>query len=98
MEKFEALLDHFAYNPYVLREGYPSPISMADLLHIEDWNVRLILYPNPEPSLIPGTLEEAIGYIRSLKQSHIDYSGLIEKGIAVSVEELGKDPYAVLTS
>jgi len=97
--RLEALLDHFSYNPYVLREGYPSPISYADLLHIDDWNVRLILHPNPDPKFIPGTLEEAVGYIRSLKRSHIDYSGLIDSGVAVSAESLGeKNPYVVSDS
>ena len=93
-ERLKALCDHFPYNPLVMRDGSIHKISWADLQHAEDqwWNVKLILRPLPE-IIIPGSLDEVVGFFECLKQQNIDYSGLIEKGLAISTEDLEKDPY-----
>ena len=98
MGKIQALLDHYGHSPLVLRDGSIHKISMADLQHADDpcWSVKLILYPCTS-DLCPGRLEEAVGFIDGLKEQHIDYSGLIEQGYAISVYDLEEDPYKSLS-
>ena len=78
-----------------MRDSSIHPLNIADLAHADDvmWDVRLILYPLPDPSLCPGTLKEAAGYFEGLKTGHYDFLNLIENGYAISVDSLEKDPY-----
>ena len=86
---------YFGYSTLVIRDGSIHKMDLADLAHAEDisWNIKLILYPLPDPSLCPGTLEEAAGYFEGLKTGHFDFLCLIEQGYAISVYTLEKDPY-----
>ena len=86
---------YFGYETLVIRDDSIHPLNIADLAHADDvmWDVRLILYPLQDPSLCPGTLEEAAGYFEGLKIAHIDFLNLIEQGYAISVNTLEKDPY-----
>ena len=86
---------YFGYDTLVLRDGSIHPLSLADITHANDnwWDVKLILYPLPDPSLCPGTLEEAAGFFEGLKTGHFDFLNLIENGYAISVESLEEDPY-----
>ena len=95
MDRLKALATYFGYDTLVLRDGSIHPLSLADLTHAGDdwWNVKLILYPLSDPTLCPGTLEEAAGYFEGLKTGHYDFLNLIEQGYAISVESLEKDPY-----
>jgi hypothetical protein len=95
MDRLKALAMYFGYDTLVLRDGTIHPLSLADLTHANDnwWDVKLILYPLPDPSLCPGTLEEAAGFFEGLKTGHFDFLNLIENGYAISVESLEKDPY-----
>ena len=95
MDRLKALAMYYGYKTLVMRDGTIHPLSLADLTHANDewWDVRLILYPLLDPTLCPGTLEEAAGYFEGLKTAHIDYLNLIENGYAISVESLEKDPY-----
>lgn len=95
MDRLKALAMYFGYDTLVLRDGSIHPLSLADLAHASDqyWNVKLVLYPLLDPSLCPGTLEEAAGYFEGLKTGHYDFLNLIENGYAISVESLEEDPY-----
>ena len=93
-EAVRILYEYFPYHPLVLRDGTIHPISEADLCHPE-WQVKLILYPNPDPLLCPGNLDEAVGYITELKKSRVDIFGLISSGQAISVKDLETDPYVI---
>ena len=95
MDRLKALAMYYGYSTLVMRDGTIHKIDIADLAHANDpyWNVRLILYPLPDPQLCPGTLEEAAGYFEGLKTGHFDFLNLIENGYAISVETLEKDPY-----
>ena len=86
---------YFGYETLVMRDGSIHKMDLADLAHASDqyWNVKLILYPLQDPTLCPGTLEEAAGYFEGLKTAHIDFLNLIEQGYAISVNTLEKDPY-----
>lgn len=95
MDRLKALAMYYGYKTLVMRDSSIHPLNIADLAHAEDimWDVRLILYPLPDPSLCSGTLEEAAGYFEGLKTAHIDFLNLIEQGYAISVNTLEKDPY-----
>ena len=95
MDRLKALSMYFGYGTLVMRDGSIHPLSLADLTHANDkwWNVKLVLYPLPDPSLCPGTLEEAAGYFEGLKTGHYDFLNLIENGYAISVKSLEEDPY-----
>lgn len=95
MDRLKALSMYFGYETLVIRDDSIHPLNIADLAHADDvmWDVRLILYPLQDPSLCPGTLEEAAGYFEGLKIAHIDFLNLIEQGYAISVNTLEKDPY-----
>ena len=89
---------YYGYKTLVMRDGSIHPLNIADLAHANDsgWDVRLILYPLPDPSnndICPGTLEEAAGYFERLKTGHYDFLNLIEQGYAISVDSLEEDPY-----
>jgi hypothetical protein len=86
---------YLAYDTLVIRDGSIHKLGLADLEHANDpgWNVKLILYPLFDLSLCPGTLEESAGFFEGLKESHIDFLGLIEDGYAISTDSLEKDPY-----
>ena len=86
---------YYGYKTLVMRDSSIHPLNIADLAHASDsyWNVKLILYPLPDPSLCPGTLEEAAGYFEGLKTGHYDFLNMIELGLAISVDSLEKDPY-----
>ena len=94
MDRLTAFADHYGYFPLVLREESIHKISLADLQHANDswWDVKLILYPITS-DLCPDKLEEAAKFIEGLKKNHIDYSGLIEQGYAISVYDFSQDPY-----
>lgn len=95
MDRLKTLAMYYGYKTLVMRDGTIHPLSLADLTHAGDdwWNVKLILYPLPDPTLCPGTLEEAAGFFEGLKTGHYDFLNLIEQGYAISVESLGEDPY-----
>ena len=95
MDRLKALALYFDYGTLVMRDGSIHRMDLADLAHASDqyWNVRLILYPLQDPSICPGTLEEAAGFFEGLKIAHIDFLNLIEQGYAISVDSLEKDPY-----
>ena len=95
MDRLKALAMYYGYKTLVMRDSSIHPLNIADLAHADDvtWDVRLILYPLPDPSLCPGTLEEAAGYFEGLKTGHYDFLNLIENGYAISVESLEEDPY-----
>ena len=95
MDRLKALAMYYGYKTLVMRDSSIHPLNIADIAHAEDvmWNVKLILYPLPDPSLCPGTLEEAAGYFEGLKTGHYDFLNLIEQGYAISVESLEEDPY-----
>jgi hypothetical protein len=95
MDRLKALSMYYGYKTLVMRDSSIHPLNIADLAHAEDsyWDVRLILNPLPDPSLCPGTLEEAAGYFEGLKTGHYDFLNLIEQGYAISVDSLEKDPY-----
>ena len=95
MDRLKALAMYYGYKTLVMRDSSIHPLNIADLAHAGDpyWNVRLILYPLSDPSLCPGTLEEAAGFFEGLKEQHIDFPGLIENGLAISVDSLEEDPY-----
>jgi hypothetical protein len=95
MDRLKALSMYYGYETLVMRDGSIHKIDLADLSHAGDpyWNVKLILYPLPDPSLCPGTLEEAAGFFEGLKEQHMDFLGLIDSGYAISVDSLEKDPY-----
>jgi len=95
MDRLKALSMYYGYKTLVMRDGSIHPLNIADLIHADDimWNVRLILYPLQDPSLCPGTLEEAAGFFEGLKIAHIDFLNLIENGYAISVDSLKEDPY-----
>ena len=95
MDRLKALAMYYGYKTLVMRDSSIHLLNIADLAHAEDvmWNVKLILYPLPDPSLCPGTLEEAAGYFEGLKTGHYDFLNLIEQGYAISVESLEEDPY-----
>ena len=101
MDRLKALAMYFGYGTLVMRDGSIHKMDLADLAHASDqyWNVKLILYPLPDPSyfynngVCPGTLEEAAGYFEGLKTGHYDFLNLIEQEYAISVDSLEKDPY-----
>ena len=95
MDRLKALAMYYGYKTLVMRDSSIHPLNIADIAHAEDvmWNVKLILYPLPDPSLCPGTLEDAAGYFEGLKTGHYDFLNLIEQGYAISVESLEEDPY-----
>jgi hypothetical protein len=95
MDRLKALSMYYGYETLVMRDGSIHKMDLADLSHAGDpyWNVKLILYPLPDPSLCPGTLEEAAGFFEGLKISHTDFLNLIEQGYAISVDSLMEDPY-----
>lgn len=96
MDRLKALTDHYGYSPLVFREGSIHDISIADLTHALDewWDVKLILYPPPDDlSLFPNSLKMVSEFIEELKEKHIDYSGLIELGYAISVYDFPDNPY-----
>ena len=86
---------YYGYETLVMRDGSIHKLDLADLSHAGDpyWNVKLILYPLSDPSLCPGTLEEAAGFFEGLKTGHYDFLGLIDSGYAISVDSLMEDPY-----
>ena len=95
MDRLKALSMYFGYGTLVMRDGSIHRMDLADLAHASDqyWNVKLVLYPLPDHSLCPGTLEEAAGYFEGLKTGHYDFLNLIENGYAISVDSLEEDPY-----
>ena len=95
MDRLKALAMYYGYKTLVMRDSSIHPLNIADLAHADDsdWDVRLILYPLPDPFLCPGTLEEAAGYFEGLKTGHYDFLNLIEQGYAISVDSLEEDPY-----
>ena len=98
MDRLKALSMYFGYGTLVMRDGSIHKMDLADLSHAGDsyWNVKLILYPLSNfynNGVCPGTLEEAAGYFEGLKTGHYDFLNLIEKGYAISVDSLEKDPY-----
>jgi hypothetical protein len=95
MDRLKALSMYYGYETLVMRDGSIHKMDLADLSHAGDpyWNVKLILYPLSDPSLCPGTLEEAAGFFEGLKTGHYDFLGLIDSGYAISVDSLEKDPY-----
>ena len=95
MDRLKALSMYFGYETLVMREGSIHPLNIADLTHADDvrWDVKLILYPLKDPTLCPGTLEEAAGFFEGLKTAHIDFLNLIEQGYAISVNSLNENPY-----
>jgi hypothetical protein len=95
MDRLKALSMYYGYKTLVIRDGSIHPLNIADLAHADDseWNVKLILYPLQDPSLCPGTLEEAAGFFEGLKTGHFDFLNLIENGLAISVDSLEEDPY-----
>jgi len=101
MDRLKALSMYYGYKTLVMRDSSIHPLNIADLAHANDseWDVRLILYPLPDPSyfynndVCPGTLEEAAGFFEELKTGHYDFLGLIENEYAISVDSLEKDPY-----
>ena len=97
MNRKEAISEYLSYDTYVLRDGSVHKISVADLLHADDkfWDVNLILYP-PESNMCPGNLDEASGFIVGLKKKHVDCFDLIKQGLAISVNDLPKNPYVIL--
>ena len=95
MDRLKALSMYYGYGTLVMRDGSIHKIDLADLVHASDqyWDVKLILYPLLDPTICPGTLEEAAGYFEGLKTGHIDFLNLIENGLAISVYSLEEDPY-----
>jgi len=95
MDRLKALSMYYGYKTLVMRDGSIHPLNIADLAHADDsdWDVKLVLYPLQDPSLCPGTLEEAAGFFEGLKTAHIDFLNLIEQGYAISVDSLEEDPY-----
>lgn len=95
MDRLKALSMYFGYETLVMRDGSIHKMDLADLAHALDqyWNVKLILYPLKDPSLCPGTLEEAAGFFEGLKTRHYDFLNLIELELAISVDSLEEDPY-----
>ena len=95
MDRLKALAMYFGYGTLVMRDGSIHKMDLADLAHASDsyWNVKLVLYPLQDPTLCPGTLEEAAGFFEGLKIAHIDFLNLIELGFAISVDSIEEDPY-----
>ena len=101
VDRLKALSMYYGFSTLVIRDGSIHKMDLADISHAEDprWNVKLILYPLPDPSyfynngVCPGTLEEAAGFFEGLKTAHIDFLGLIENGYAISADSLEEDPY-----
>lgn len=95
MDRLKALSMYFGYETLVMRDGSIHSLNIADLTHADDvkWDVKLILYPLKDPSLCPGTLEEAARFFEGLKIAHIDFLNLIELELAISVDSLEEDPY-----